>query len=100
MTGRDCTDRRENVSHSDGAPKTFRQISITILVASLGVLVPLAAVLALVAASARIAEIADPGWRALAIAAEVVLGVLWLLGAVYVATHFAVIVFAKPRSSE
>jgi hypothetical protein len=100
MIGRDCTDRWENVSHSDGAPKTLRQISITIFVAILGVLVPLAAVLALVAVSARIAEIADPDWRAVAIAAELVLGVFWLLGAVYVATHFAVIVFANSTSPE
>jgi hypothetical protein len=54
-------------------------------------------VLALVAASARIAEIADPGWRALAVSAELVLGVFCLLGAVYVATHFAVIVFGRPK---
>ncbi len=84
--------------HSEyGAPKTFRQISISIFFTILGVVVPLAAVLALVAASARIAEIADPGWHALAVSAELVFGVFCLLGAVYVATQFAVIVFAKPK---
>jgi hypothetical protein len=86
------------VIHSEyGAPKTFRQISISIFFTILGVVVPLAAVLALAAASARIAEIADPGWRSLAVSAELVLGVFCLLGAVYVATHFAVIVFARPK---
>jgi hypothetical protein len=53
-----------------------------------------------VGASARIAEIADPGWRSLAVSAELVFGVFWLLGAVYVATHFAVIVFARPASPD
>ena len=87
-----------------GVPKTFRQVSrsifFTIFFTIVGVVVPLAAVLALVAASARISEIADPGWRALAVPAELVLGVFWLLGAVYVATHFAVIVFGRPPSPD
>ena len=54
------------------------------------------AVVALVAVSVRISEIADPAWRTAAISVELVAGVLWLLGTVYVATHLAVLLFAKP----
>ena len=54
------------------------------------------AVIALVAASVRISEIADPAWRTAAISIELVAGVFWLLGTVYVATHLAVLIFAKP----
>ena len=54
------------------------------------------AVVALVAASVRISEIADPAWRTAAISIELVAGVFWLLGTVYVATHLAVLIFAKP----
>ena len=54
------------------------------------------AVVALVAVSVRISEIADPAWRTAAISVELVAGVLWLLGTVYMATHLAVLLFAKP----
>ena len=54
------------------------------------------AVIALVAAAVRISEIADPAWRTAAISIELVAGVFWLLGTVYVATHLAVLLFAKP----
>jgi len=54
------------------------------------------AVVALVAAAVRISEIADPAWRTAAISIELVAGVFWLLGTVYVATHLAVLLFAKP----
>ncbi len=68
----------------------------SVLVAILGVLLTVCAVLALVAASIRISNIADPAWRRVAISAELVAGVFWLLGTVYVATHLAVIIFANP----
>ena len=54
------------------------------------------AVVALVAVSVRISQIADPAWRTAAISIELVAGVFWLLGTVYVATHLAVLIFAKP----
>ena len=54
------------------------------------------AVVALVAASVRISQIAAPAWRTAAISIELVAGVFWLLGTVYVATHLAVLIFAKP----
>ena len=57
------------------------------------------AVVALVAVSVRISEIADPAWRTAAISIELVAGVFWLLGTVYVATHLAVLIFAKPREA-
>jgi hypothetical protein len=57
------------------------------------------AVIALVAASVRISQIADPAWRTAAISIELVAGVFWLLGTVYVATHLAVLIFAKPQEA-
>jgi hypothetical protein len=63
----------------------------------LGVIVTLFAVIAMVAASVRISEIADPAWRTAAISIELVAGVFWLLGTVYLATHLAVLIFAKPQ---
>ena len=68
----------------------------SVLVAILGVLLTVCAVLALVAASIRISNIADPAWRRTAISAELVAGTFWLLGTVYVATQLAVLIFAKP----
>ncbi len=69
---------------------------MSVLVAILGVLLTVLAVLALAAVSVRISNITDPVWRHVAISGELVGGVFWLLGAVYVATHLAVIIFAKP----
>jgi hypothetical protein len=69
---------------------------VSVLLAILAVVSTVCAVLALVAASIRISNIADPAWRRIAISAELVGGVLWLLGIVYVATHLAVIIFANP----
>jgi hypothetical protein len=54
------------------------------------------AVVALVAVSVRISQITDPAWRTAAICIELVAGVFWLLGTVYVATHLAVLIFGKP----
>ena len=68
----------------------------SVLVAILGVLLTVCAVLALVAASIRISNIADTAWRRVAISAELVAGAFWLLGTVYVATQLAVLIFAKP----
>jgi hypothetical protein len=61
----------------------------------LGAIVTIFAVVALVAVSARISQIADPAWRTAAISIELVAGVFWLLGTVYMATHLAVLIFAK-----
>ena len=66
--------------------------------AAFAVIVTLAAVIALVAASVRISEVTDPAWRHVAISGELVFGVLWLLAAVYVSTHVAVLIFAKPQA--
>jgi hypothetical protein len=57
------------------------------------------AVIALVAVSVRISEIADPAWRTAAISIELVAGVFWLLGTVYVATYLAVLIFAEPQEA-
>lgn len=75
------------------APKSVITSTITGI---LGAIATVFAVVALVAVSVRISRIADPGWRTAAIYVELVAGVFWLLGTVYVATHLAVLIFAKP----
>ena len=57
------------------------------------VLLTLGAMFALVAATARVTAIDSPVERALAIGAELILGIVLLLGTVWVATHLAVRIF-------
>jgi hypothetical protein len=55
----------------------------------------LAAISALVAATLRVTAITSPLERALAIAAELVFGIVLLLGTVWLATHLAVRIFRR-----
>lgn len=59
----------------------------------------LAAMFTLVAATLRVTALEDPLQRALAFGAELVLGVVLLLGTVWLATHLAVRIFA-PRKPD
>jgi hypothetical protein len=59
----------------------------------------LAAMFTLVAATLRVTALQDPLQRALAFGAELVLGVVLLLGTVWLATHLAVRIFA-PRKPD
>ena len=59
----------------------------------------LAAMFTLVEATLRVTSLEDPVQRALAFGAELVLGVVLLLGTVWLATHLAVRIFA-PRKPE
>jgi len=59
----------------------------------------LAAMFTLVEATLRVTSIKSPLQSALAIAAEMILGVVLLLGTVWLATHLAVRIFA-PRKPQ
>jgi hypothetical protein len=74
---------------------------LSILVAILIVAMTLSAMAILVHATEYVTSIESPLQRAGAIAAEILLGVVLLLGTVWLATHLAVLIFApKPNPSE
>ena len=55
----------------------------------------LGAMLVLVRATLEVAQMSNPLLRAVAVAAELVLGVVLLVGTVYLATHLAVRIFGR-----
>ena len=67
------------------------------IVAALAVTLTLGSVIVLVGATISISRMTNPAMRALATAAELVTGTLWLLGTVYISTHLAVLIFGKDR---
>jgi hypothetical protein len=77
--------------------RIFASILTTVLIIAL----TLGAMFALVAATLRVTAIESPLERALAIAAELVLGIVLLLGTVWIATHLAVRIFhVRERAPE
>jgi len=77
----------------------MKRILASILTTILIVAMTLAAMFTLVSATIRVTSIASPLQRAVAIAAELLLGVVLLLGTVWLATHLAVRIFATKESS-
>ena len=75
------------------ATKHATKLILGVLTAALAVGLTLAAMFALVSATLSIAQMTSPVVRALAVAAELVLGVILLVGTVYVSTHLAVRIF-------
>jgi len=75
------------------ATKHATKLILGVLTAALAVGLTLAAMFALVSATLSIAQMTSPVVRALAVAAELVLGVILLVGTVYVTTHLAVRIF-------
>jgi len=71
----------------------MKQILASILTAVLIVAMTLAAMFVLVEATLKVTAIVSPLQRAVAIAAELVLGIVLLLGTVWLATHLAVRIF-------
>jgi len=76
-----------------------------VAVFALAVTLTLGSVIVLVGVTIRISRMANPAMRALATLAELLTGMLWLVGTIYIATHLAVLIFggdsspqAKPRS--
>jgi hypothetical protein len=71
----------------------MRQILASILTTLLIIAMTLAAMYVLVGATLKVTAIASPVQRAVAIGAELVLGIVLLLGTVWLATHLAVRIF-------
>ena len=71
----------------------MKRIIASILTTILIVVMTLAAIFTLVQTTVRVTSIVSPLQRAVAIAAELLLGVVLLLGTVWLATHLAVRIF-------
>jgi hypothetical protein len=71
----------------------MKQILASIVTTVLIVAMTLAAMFVLVDATLKVTAIVSPLQRAVAIAAELVLGIVLLLGTVWFATHLAVRIF-------
>ncbi len=80
----------------------MKRILAAVLTALLGVGMTLVAMLVLVRATLTVAQMSNPLLQALAVVAELVLGVLLLVGTVYMTTRLAVRIFgggpSEPRS--
>ncbi len=79
--------------YSSITPHTMKRIIASILTTILIVAMTLAAIFTLVRTTVRVTSIASPLQRTAAIAAELFLGVVLLLGTVWLATHLAVRIF-------
>ena len=77
----------------------MKRILASILTTILIVAMTLAAMFTLVSATVYVSTLDSPVDRTLAIAAELILGVVLLLGTVWLATHLAVRIFGKAPSS-
>ena len=71
----------------------MKQILASVLTTLLTIAMTLAAMFVLVAATIKVTAIPSPLARGLAVAAELVLGMVLLLGTVWLATHLAVRIF-------
>jgi hypothetical protein len=73
----------------------MKQILAAIFTTLLIISMTLAAMFALVATTLKVTAIESPVQRAVAIGAELVLGIVLLLGTVWLATHLAVRIFRQ-----
>lgn len=85
--------------HSVAFALPMKQIFLSILTTLMIVATTLSAMVILVKATLFVTSIESPLPRAGAILAEILLGVVLLLGTVWLATHAAVLIFA-PKSDE
>lgn len=69
------------------------------IVAVLAVTLTLGSVVVLVGATISISRMTNPALRALATVAELLTGMLWLVGTVYIVTRLAVLIFGEAKSS-
>jgi hypothetical protein len=77
----------------------MKMILASVLTTVLIVAMTLGAMFVLVQATDYVTSLESPLQRAMAIGAELLLGVILLLGTVWLATHLAVRIFAKKESS-
>ena len=75
----------------------MKRILASILTTALIIAMTLAAMFVLVDTTLKVTAIVSPLQRAVAIAAELVLGIVLLLGTVWLATHLAVRIFHVPE---
>ena len=75
----------------------MKTVLASIVTTILIVAMTLSAMFILVEATVRVTSIESPLQRALAVCAEMVLGVVLLLGTVWMATHLAVRIFAPKK---
>ena len=84
---------------SRARPALMKQVLASILTTLMIVAMTLSAMVILERATIYVTSIASPLPRAGAIAAEILLGVVLLLGTVWLATHLAVLIFAPKHNS-
>jgi hypothetical protein len=77
----------------------MKMILASILTTALIIVMTLGAMFTLVSATVYVTAIESPAQRALAIGAELVLGVVLLLGTTWLATHLAVRIFQQDKSA-
>ena len=77
----------------------MKMILASIFTTALIIAMTLAAMFTLVSATVSVTSIPSPAQRALAVGAELVLGVVLLLGTTWLATHLAVRIFHKEDAS-
>ena len=70
------------------------------IVAALAVTLTLGSAIVLVGATISISRMSHPAMRALATVAELLSGMLWLVGTVYIVTHLAVLIFGEKSSAD
>ncbi len=79
----------------------MKHVLLSFLTTVLIVAMTLSAMVILVRATLYVTSIESPVQRAVAIGAELLLGVVLLLGTVWLATHLAVLIFvSKPDSTD
>jgi hypothetical protein len=76
----------------------LRKWAALVIVAVLAVTLTLGSAIVLVGATISISRMTNPVMRALATVAELLAGMLWLVGTVYIVTHLAVLIFGKEGS--
>jgi hypothetical protein len=68
------------------------------VVGVLAVTLTLGSAIVLVGATISISRMTNPAMRALATVAELLTGMLWLVGTIYIVTHLAVLIFGNDPS--
>jgi hypothetical protein len=77
----------------------MKMVLASVFATTLIVAMTLGAMFTLVRATVYVTSIQSPAQRALAVVAEMLLGVILLLGTTWLATHFAVRIFGKRAST-
>ena len=75
----------------------MRTLLATALAGALALVLTLGSVIVLIGATLSTARLTNPLLRIVATVAELIAGIFWLLGTIYVATHLAVVIFGERR---